>query len=64
MIPQQRMVTVGAYKQEGAPSVQRIAFVYFDAGGGHRSAMESLLTVIQRQQRPLGNFYAQSAGNP
>ncbi len=30
----------------------RIAFVYFDAGGGHRSAMESLLTVIERQQRP------------
>jgi hypothetical protein len=32
--------------------VQRIAFVYFDAGGGHRSAMDSLLTVIDRQQRP------------
>jgi Glycosyltransferase family 28 C-terminal domain len=32
--------------------VQRIAFVYFDAGGGHRSAMDSLLTVIERQQRP------------
>jgi 1,2-diacylglycerol 3-beta-galactosyltransferase len=31
--------------------VQRIAFVYFDAGGGHRSAMDSLLTVIDRQQR-------------
>ncbi len=30
----------------------RIAFVYFDAGGGHRSAMESLLTVIERQKRP------------
>ncbi len=32
--------------------MQRIAFVYFDAGGGHRSAMDSLLTVIDRQQRP------------
>jgi hypothetical protein len=32
--------------------VQRIAFVYFDAGGGHRSAMDSLLSVIERQQRP------------
>ena len=32
--------------------MQRITFVYFDAGGGHRSAMDSLLTVIQRQQRP------------
>ena len=30
----------------------RIAFVYFDAGGGHRSAMESLLTVMQSQRRP------------
>ncbi|MBZ5631281.1 MAG: galactosyldiacylglycerol synthase [Acidobacteriia bacterium] len=30
----------------------RIAFVYFDAGGGHRSAMDSLLTVIDRQKRP------------
>ncbi len=30
----------------------RVAFVYFDAGGGHRSAMESLLTVIERQKRP------------
>src|SRR5512135_1237920 len=29
----------------------RITFVYFDAGGGHRSAIESLLTVIERQQR-------------
>jgi 1,2-diacylglycerol 3-beta-galactosyltransferase len=32
--------------------VQRIAFVYFEAGGGHRSAMDSLLTVIERQKRP------------
>jgi 1,2-diacylglycerol 3-beta-galactosyltransferase len=32
--------------------LSRIAFVYFDAGGGHRSAMESLLTVIERQKRP------------
>jgi hypothetical protein len=32
--------------------VPRIAFVYFDAGGGHRSAMESLLTVIKNQNRP------------
>ncbi len=32
--------------------MQRIAFVYFDAGGGHRSAMDSLLTVIDRQKRP------------
>ena len=30
----------------------RIAFVYFDAGGGHRSAMDSLLTVIKSQKRP------------
>ncbi len=34
------------------PHMTRIAFVYFDAGGGHRSAMESLLTVIERQKRP------------
>ena len=32
--------------------MQRIVFVYFDAGGGHRSAMDSLLTVIDRQKRP------------
>ncbi|MBZ5568420.1 MAG: galactosyldiacylglycerol synthase [Acidobacteriia bacterium] len=32
--------------------MQRITFVYFDAGGGHRSAMDSLLTVIERQKRP------------
>ncbi len=31
--------------------MSRIAFVYFDAGGGHRSAMESLLTIIERQKR-------------
>jgi 1,2-diacylglycerol 3-beta-galactosyltransferase len=32
--------------------VPRIVFVYFDAGGGHRSAMDSLLTVIEHQKRP------------
>ncbi|MBZ5627514.1 MAG: galactosyldiacylglycerol synthase [Acidobacteriia bacterium] len=32
--------------------MQRLTFVYFDAGGGHRSAMDSLLTVIERQKRP------------
>ena len=30
----------------------RIAFVYFDAGGGHRSAMEALCEVVERQRRP------------
>ena len=36
--------------------MHRIAFVYFDAGGGHRSAMNSLLAVIERQNRPWDVF--------
>jgi 1,2-diacylglycerol 3-beta-galactosyltransferase len=36
--------------------MRRIAFVYFDAGGGHRSAMNSLLAVIERQNRPWDLF--------
>lgn len=31
---------------------KRIAFVYFDAGGGHRAAMNALTEVFQRQRRP------------
>ncbi len=37
-------------------ATHRIAFVYFDAGGGHRSAMNSLLSVIERQKRPWDVF--------
>jgi len=32
--------------------VKRIDFVYFEAGGGHRSAALALKAVIERQQRP------------
>jgi len=37
-------------------TLPRVAFVYFDAGGGHRSAMNSLLAVIERQNRPWDVF--------
>jgi hypothetical protein len=30
----------------------KIDFVFFDAGGGHRSAATALLSVIESQQRP------------
>lgn len=33
-------------------AVSKISFVYFDAGGGHRSAMNALCAVIREQQRP------------
>jgi 1,2-diacylglycerol 3-beta-galactosyltransferase len=32
--------------------MQKIAFVFFDAGGGHRSAAVALKTVIEHQGRP------------
>jgi len=32
--------------------VKRFQFVYFDAGGGHRSAATALKTVIEQQNRP------------
>ncbi len=32
--------------------MQKIEFVYFDAGGGHRSAATSLKAVIESQKRP------------
>ena len=32
--------------------MKRIQFIYFDAGGGHRSAATALKTVIERQERP------------
>jgi hypothetical protein len=31
---------------------QRIDFIYFDAGGGHRSAANALNSVIEQQRRP------------
>jgi 1,2-diacylglycerol 3-beta-galactosyltransferase len=34
------------------PSAARITFVYFDAGGGHRSAMNALCAAIRGQERP------------
>jgi Glycosyltransferase family 28 C-terminal domain len=34
------------------PSVGKITFVYFDAGGGHRSAMNALRSVIGEEQKP------------
>lgn len=36
--------------------MHRMAFVYFDAGGGLRSAMNCLLSVIKRQNRPWEVF--------
>ncbi len=33
-------------------ALKKIDFVFFDAGGGHRSAANALQTVIERQQRP------------
>ena len=32
--------------------MQKIEFVYFDAGGGHRSAATALKAVIDSQKRP------------
>ncbi len=32
--------------------MKKIDFVFFDAGGGHRSAADALRLVIQQQQRP------------
>src|SRR4029077_14154665 len=32
--------------------MKRLEFVFFDAGGGHRSAATALASVIQNQQRP------------
>ena len=31
----------------------KLNFLFFDAGGGHRSAADALRTVIERQNRPL-----------
>lgn len=39
-----------------ADDERRIAFVYFDAGGGHRAAMNALVEVFQRQRRPWTTF--------
>jgi 1,2-diacylglycerol 3-beta-galactosyltransferase len=33
--------------------VKRLAFVFFDAGGGHRAAANALCRVIQQQRRPF-----------
>lgn len=35
-----------------APRMPKIIFVYFDAGGGHRSALNALRAAIEQQQRP------------
>ena len=35
-----------------SPEQKRIAFVYFDAGGGHRAAMNALTEAFERQRRP------------
>jgi 1,2-diacylglycerol 3-beta-galactosyltransferase len=35
-----------------SPSAAKITFVYFDAGGRHRSATNALCAVIRHQQRP------------
>jgi hypothetical protein len=45
-----------AEHEEVGETMRRVAFVYFDAGGGHRSAMNSLLSVIERQNRPWDVF--------
>src|SRR6185437_11864691 len=34
------------------PSVKRLDFIFFDAGGGHRSAANALKAVIEQQGRP------------
>jgi hypothetical protein len=31
---------------------KKLDFIFFDAGGGHRSAANALKSVIERQQRP------------
>ncbi len=36
----------------GAEAVSQIDFLYFDAGGGHRSAALALKSVIEEQKRP------------
>jgi len=33
-------------------TVKKIDFIFFDAGGGHRSAATALKLVIEREQRP------------
>src|ERR1700730_10558540 len=33
-------------------SMKNIDFIFFDAGGGHRSAATALKTVIEEQDRP------------
>ena len=32
--------------------MQKVDFVFFDAGGGHRSAATALKAVVEQQQRP------------
>ena len=32
--------------------MKKIDFVFFDAGGGHRSAATAVLHLVQHQQRP------------
>jgi glycosyl transferase family 28 len=38
--------------QRGSGNARKVAFVYFDAGGGHRSVANALRSVIREQQRP------------
>src|SRR3989442_6947869 len=43
------------YNEAGAarrPMMKKIDFIFFDAGGGHRSAANALHQVIEQQQRP------------
>ena len=41
-------------RRESPPdrSVKKLDFIFFDAGGGHRSAANSLKTIIEQQNRP------------
>ena len=48
----QECVSLPGRPQSLATAPAKIIIVFFDAGGGHRSAATSLATVIERQQRP------------
>lgn len=46
------MSIVETTTSRGISATARIEFVYFEAGGGHRSAATALRSVIEEQQRP------------
>jgi 1,2-diacylglycerol 3-beta-galactosyltransferase len=50
MVP---VTEIGGEIQSKMMDRRRADFLFFDAGGGHRSAAEALRSVIERQQRPF-----------